>query len=235
MTGLTRILRRSVKGSLFRGYILHHRLLHYIGVLPHSRSFGFERGTPVGRYYVENFLRTNASHVHGRCLDFGDDRYRSFFPLATSYEVVDVTPKDGVDYVCDIHDATSMPQAAFDTIICLQVFEHLAWPEKAAESIAQLLKPGGTLLLTAPFINPVHYVPTDYRRFTPECLTMILEQARLVVDEVTFGGNSLVGTGSLLGMVTQDFSNRELDLKDPVYPYNILVRARRPLDKDDTP
>jgi SAM-dependent methyltransferase len=230
MNRLTKWLKHTIKAGLFRGYIIHHRLLHNIGVLPYSRNFGFERGTPVGRHYVESFFRKHASSVRGRCLDFGDDRYRSFFPLTSSYEVINLTPGDGVDYVCDVHDVTSMPQAAFDSIICPQVFEHLAWPEKAAESIKRLLKPGGILLLTAPFINPVHYVPTDYRRFTPECLAMILEDAGLVIDEISFGGNSLVGTGSLLGMVVQDFSKRELDHKDPVYPYNVLVRAHRPED-----
>ena len=84
------------------------------------------------------------------------------------------------------------------------------------------------LLLTAPFINPVHYVPTDFRRFTPECLEMLLRDAGFEIDSVDFGGNSLVGTGSLLGMVQEDFSVKELELKDPIYPYNVLVRAHRP-------
>ena len=121
-----------------------------------------------------------------------------------------------------------MPLASFDSIICTQVFEHLAYPEKAAESLRLLLRPGGVVLLTAPFISQVHYVPTDYLRFTPDCLRLILEGVGLVVDEVDFGGNSLVSTGSLLGMVQEDFSDAELDQKDPVYPYNILVRAHRP-------
>lgn len=216
---------RGVKSILFRLYVLHHRWLHRIGVLPYSRTFGAERGQPVGRYYVDKFLRENAHLVRGRCLEFGYARYRPLFPHAEIYQVIDVTPRPGVDIVCDIHDVSALPAATFDAVICTQVFEHLAHPELAARSIATLLKPGGLLLLTAPFINNVHYDPTDFRRFTPECLEMILRDAGFQVQYVSYGGNSLVGTGSLLGMVTEDFTVAEMDKKDPVYPYNVLIRA----------
>src|SRR5262249_24270557 len=121
-----------------------------------------------------------------------------------------------------------MPLEHFDAVVCVQVFEHLVYPERAANSLFRIMSPGAVLLLTAPFINPVHYVPTDFRRFTPECLEMTLRDAGFVVELVDFGGNSLVGTGSLLGMVQEDFTTRELDAKDPVYPYNVLIRARKP-------
>jgi SAM-dependent methyltransferase len=223
-----KIARKALRIAMFKPYILHHRFLHWLCILPFSRSFGWESGTPVGRYYVEQFLRRNSHLVQGRCLEFGSPRYKSFFPLAGAYEVVSISEAPGVDHVCDIHDIGSMPEGVFDSIICTQVFEHLAFPERAAASLLRLLKPGGVALVTAPFINPVHYEPTDYRRFTPDGLRLVLESAGLVVEEVDFGGNSLVGTGSLLGMVQEDFTLGELERKDPVYPYNVLIRARRP-------
>jgi len=224
------MLKRLVKKLFFRIFIFEFRLLHRWGVLPYGNLFGFGRGLPVGRYYVENFLRDNASYVKGRCLDFGDPRYKSFFPQATQYEVLNISPGPQVDFVTDIHDLQNIPLQAFDAIICPQVFEHLAYPERAAVSLFELLKPGGVVLITAPFLNPVHYVPTDYRRFTPECLTMILQDAGLSVDFVSFGGNCLIGTGSFLGMVTEDFTKEEMDRQDPIFPYNILIRASRPLE-----
>jgi SAM-dependent methyltransferase len=228
-------MKRLIKKTLFYSYILHHRLLHRIGVLPFDRDFGSSRGTPIGRYYVEKFLRENADRVRGRCLEFGDARYKALFTGAEKYEVVNIKPGPGVDYVCDIHDTRSMPQETFDTIICTQVFEHLAWPEKAAVSLYGLLRPGGLLLLTAPFLNPVHGLPADFRRFTPGGLDLILRGAGFVMDSVDFGGNSSVGLGSLLGMVTEDFTTTELDVKDPVYPYNCLLRGHRPAAGETVP
>jgi SAM-dependent methyltransferase len=225
---LKQILTQTIRLILFKIYVQMHRFLHSIQVLPFSRTFGVERGSPVGRYYVENFLRENAESITGRCLEFGDDRYKSYFPKVTQYEVVDIIEHPGVKYVCDIHEPTGMPKDYFNAIICTQVFEHLAYPEKAANSLYGLMAPGGILLLTAPFINNVHYGPTDFRRFTPECLDMIIKEAGFDVEIVSFGGNSLVGTGSLLGMVQEDFSKIELEIKDPVYPYNILIRAKKP-------
>jgi SAM-dependent methyltransferase len=227
---LKQSLKEAARYSLFKLYVNLHRFLHSINVLPYSRNFGLERGSPVGRYYVEKFLRENALSIVGRCLEFGEDRYKSYFPKATEYEVTDVVERPGVKYVCDIHEPKGMPKDHFNAIICTQVFEHLAYPERAAKSLYELMAPGGILLLTAPFINPVHYVPTDFRRFTPECLEMIIKEAGFDVEIVSFGGNSLVGTGSLLGMVQEDFSVAELEKKDPVYPYNILIKARKPGD-----
>jgi SAM-dependent methyltransferase len=226
---LLKTILKLPRAFLFRLYVYHHRLLHRLGVLPYDRHFGFARGTPVGRYYVEKFLRENAHYVKGHCLEFGDSRYKSFFPAAERYEVLDLTPGKGVDYACDIHDPVGVPEATFDSVICTQVFEHLAWPEKAAAVLFRLLKPGGVLLLTAPFLSQVHGVPSDFRRFTPDCLAMILKEAGFVVESVDFGGNSNVGLGSLLGMVQEDFSRAELERKDPVYPYNVLIRATLPL------
>jgi SAM-dependent methyltransferase len=221
-------MKRTLKRFFFYIYILHHRFLHRIGVLPYDRHFGVGRGTPVGRYYVDKFLKENAEFVRGRCLEFGNARYKSFFPGIGKHEVVDISAHAGVDYVCDIHDATGIPKGTFDAVICTQVFNQLAWPEKAAVSIFQLLRPGGVLLLTAPFLNPVDKAPTDFRRFTPDALDLILRAAGFAIDSISFGGNSNVGLGSLLGMVMEDFSIAEMEVRDPAYPYNCLIRAHRP-------
>jgi hypothetical protein len=90
------------------------------------------------------------------------------------------------------------------------------------------IAPDGVLLLTAPFINQVHYDPTDFRRFTPNGLELILRDSGFEMEVVDFGVNTLVGTGSLLGLVQEDFTPAELDKKDPVYPYNVLISARKP-------
>ncbi|SRR6266581_7929880 len=66
-----------------------------------------------------------------------------------------------IDLVCDI---TAIPEqdAAFDAILCSEVLEHVPDPTKALDEFARLLKPGGKLILTAPFASLVHLAPYHY-------------------------------------------------------------------------
>lgn len=66
-----------------------------------------------------------------------------------------------IDLVCDII-AIPEPDASFDAILCSEVFEHLPDSTKALDESARLLKPGGKLILTAPFASLVHFSPYHY-------------------------------------------------------------------------
>ena len=66
-----------------------------------------------------------------------------------------------IDIVCDIVNIPE-PDAAFDAILCSEVFEHLPDPLKALDEFVRLLKPGGVLILTAPFASFVHFAPYHY-------------------------------------------------------------------------
>jgi len=213
---------------LLKLYCSLHRYLHRSNALPLSRNFGVERGTPVGRYYVEQFIQSNCNDVQGDFLEFGATaRYKKYFNNYDTYDTISVLNEQGITYIADIHNIDELPDKKFDCIVCTQVFEHLKNPESAAKSLYFLLKEDGILLFTAPFINNVHGCPNDYRRFTLDGCRLILEGAGFVIDQIDFGGNCMVSTGSLLGMVVEDFTAQDLDLKDSVYPYNILIRAVR--------
>ena len=44
-----------------------------------SRDFGFDRGTPIDRYYIESFLSTHASDIRGHVLEVADNTYTRRF------------------------------------------------------------------------------------------------------------------------------------------------------------
>ena len=66
-----------------------------------------------------------------------------------------------VDLVCDVVDIPE-PDASFDAILCSEVLEHLPDALKALDRFARLLKPGGKLIVTAPFASFVHFAPYHY-------------------------------------------------------------------------
>ena len=66
-----------------------------------------------------------------------------------------------IDLICDI---TSIPEpdASFDVILCSEVLEHIPDPLLAIDELSRLLKPGGKLILTAPFASMVHFAPYHF-------------------------------------------------------------------------
>ena len=66
-----------------------------------------------------------------------------------------------INLVCDIA-AIPEPDESFDAILCSEVLEHVPDPIKVIDEFARLLKPGGKLILTAPFASLVHFAPFHY-------------------------------------------------------------------------
>jgi len=66
-----------------------------------------------------------------------------------------------LDIVCDI-TAIPEPDASFDAIMCTEVLEHLPNPAMAIKEFSRLLKPGGQLIVTAPFCSLTHFAPYHF-------------------------------------------------------------------------
>lgn len=94
-----------------------------------------------------------------------------------------------LDIVCDI-TAIPRPDAYFDAIMCVEVLEHLPEPGKAIQEFSRLLKPGGHLVITAPFCSLTHMAPyhfcTGFSRYWYE---KHLEEHRFRIIEIVPNGN----------------------------------------------
>ncbi|MFN7752496.1 MAG: class I SAM-dependent methyltransferase [Pseudomonadota bacterium] len=66
-----------------------------------------------------------------------------------------------IDLVSDI-TAIPAPDSSFDAVLCSEVLEHVPEPGRALDEFARLLRPGGVLILTAPFASLVHMAPYHY-------------------------------------------------------------------------
>lgn len=92
-------------------------------------------------------------------------------------------------------------RASVDVVLCEQVLEHVIDPDAAVANLRGLVRPGGHVIVSTPFLIRVHELPAygmnDYWRFTPRGLRTLLERAGLDVDEVGAWGNRSVIAGNL--------------------------------------
>lgn len=91
--------------------------------------------------------------------------------MLTSYVGLDYPATAGALYGTRPHvfgDAAALPfaDASFDTVMLLDVLEHVSEPEAALHEASRVLVAGGRLLVTIPFAYPLHDLPHDYQRFT---------------------------------------------------------------------
>jgi len=79
---------------------------------------------------------------------------------------VDIDPARRPDLLANIETLESIGDGTVDAIFCLEVLEHVASPEAAAASIRRVLRPGGLLIGSTPFLLGIHDQPHDYYRYT---------------------------------------------------------------------
>lgn len=148
-------------------------------------------------------LITVAPSAHGRLLDVGcgNKPWRSLFaPYVNLYQGVeygetysqtaasDAANPDQPDF---FYDGRRLPfdDASYDTVVSFQVLEHTPTPQALVTEMARLLRPGGTLILSAPFSYREHEAPNDFFRFTSFGLSSLCTSAGLQVQQVVpFGG-----------------------------------------------
>lgn len=126
----------------------------------------------ITRVGLLDFISSNAHEIKGRILDVGcgEKPYANLF-AATEYIGIDIE-QSGHDHTrSDIdvfYDGLNIPfeDNSFDSIVCFEVLEHVFEPEKIIQEMYRVLKPGGKLMLTTPFIWNEHEIPYDYGRYT---------------------------------------------------------------------
>jgi SAM-dependent methyltransferase len=197
---------------------------------PLSRDFGYDRGTPVDRYYIEQFLESRRTAVRGRVLEVKDSTYTDWLgDGVTAKDVLDIDPKNPLaTIVADLADAATIPDASFDCFILTQTLQLIYEVHAAVTHAHRILKPGGALLATVPSVSPVvdDEQLTDYWRFTPaSCARLFRNVFRNGAVEVRTYGNVLTSIAFLTGMAHEELSPKELEAHDPRYTMLIGVSA----------
>jgi SAM-dependent methyltransferase len=201
-------------------------------VTPISRSFGYNRGLPVDRYYIERFLNVQAADVRGRVLEIGDNSYTYRFGgnRVTKSDVLHVAEGNPeATIIGDLATADHIPSNTFDCIILTQTL-HLIYDVSAAvATIQRILAPNGVALITFPGISQIsldEWSKRWYWSFTTLSARRLFSEAFPINNvRIEAHGNVLAATSFLYGLAAQELRRRELDVHDPQYEVLITVRA----------
>lgn len=217
--------------------VLARRVVVDFGVLgttrPISLNFGWDRGTPIDRYYVENFLALHADDVKGRVLEIADDAYSRRYggSKITKQDVLHLDVKHPkATLVGDLTQPHVLPDDAFDCIVLTQTLQLIFDLEQAVRRLHAALRPGGVLLMTVPGISQIdrnQWRDYWYWSFTAMSIRKLFERHFAPAMEIKTHGNVLAATAFLQGAALEEVDQAKLDVHDPAYPLVITLWAQK--------
>jgi SAM-dependent methyltransferase len=118
----------------------------------------------------------------------GDKPYGTWLKTATEHVGVDITSGPAVDLVVEPWERWPFPDDSFDGVLCTQVLEHVKDHEHVVAEMIRVLKPGGRLVVSAPFAYCEHGAPDDYQRFSAYGLANLFRGSCDVIEIRRQGG-----------------------------------------------
>jgi peptidoglycan/xylan/chitin deacetylase (PgdA/CDA1 family) len=204
-------------------------------VLPVSADWGYDRGTPVDRYYIERFLESHARDVQGAVLEVQEADYTRRFggDRVSRSDVIDVNPDNArANLTGDLRHLASVPADSYDCFILTQTIHVIDEMRDVVGAAARVLKPGGVLLATLPCTSRVcleYGRDGDFWRVTEAGARLVFGEAFPATHvETQAFGNVMTNAAFLEGLARQEVGAEEFETPDPYHPLLVGVRATKP-------
>jgi hypothetical protein len=209
------------------------KLSEILNAKPVSTVFGFDRGTPIDRYYIEKFLNRHRSMVTGDVLEIAENLYTKKFGSGnyTSHILHYDDSNPNATIVGDLCNTETLKQNAMNCFICTQTYNFIYNFRDAIKGSYFLLKPGGTLLATVASMSPISKYDADrwgdFWRFTPQSCQKMMEdyfsKEKILIEPL---GNSAVTALFMKGFAIEEIKKEvDLDYNDEIYPLVIGIKA----------
>jgi SAM-dependent methyltransferase len=179
------------------------------------------------RIRLDRAIASHAELAHGVLLDIGcgvKPFEKIFDPYVDEYLGLEYSPESGyrgnrADF-CG--DAAYLPlgDESVDTILCTEVMEHVPHPEKTIEEFARVLRSGGIVITTAPFVYPIHDA-YDFFRYSPDGLAAMMKRHGLTVEKVEPLSGTAVTLAAMLNLYWYDIG---FIWTKWLYPIGLILR-----------
>jgi hypothetical protein len=207
-------------------------------VAPFSTMFGGDRGTPVDRYYLHQFLERNRPCITGSVLEIQLPGYTERYgqDLRVSH-TVDINPQFDPTYRCDLATADDvLPASFYDCFLLPNTLQHLMNLPECLRQVLRVVKPGGVILASAAGLLPLIPDGPEYWRMSVAGWEQTVRRAWPGCEiRVESHGNCLAAVAAMLGLAWEELTPAELDVDDPRYPVLITIFCRKPADFDHGP
>ena len=188
------------------------------GPHPISRVFGYDRGLPIDRYYIERFLEMHRQDITGRTLEIGDDEYtRRYGDIRTTQrDVLHVHGRNpAATIVGDLAHAFHIPDETFDCIVVTQTLHLIYDIGGAITTLRRTLRAGGVVLATFPGISQLSH--DEWSGTWSWALSSQLARGLFATRfgernvSVEVRGNLLAAAAFLQGLATAELTSAQLD------------------------
>jgi SAM-dependent methyltransferase len=164
-------------------------------------EFAFDPDITFPSYFIRKRLlkaiRSLAPQLTGILMDFGcgSKPYRSLFEVDDyiGLDFENAGHSHANENIDVYYDGKNIPfqDDYFDSIFSSEVFEHIFNLDEILPELRRVLKPGGLMLVTCPFVISEHEVPNDFARYSSFGITHLLNKNGFEIESLTKTGNAV--------------------------------------------
>lgn len=220
---------------------MYRKRYNIIGVIsdmlpyPVSEQFATERGTPVDRYYIDDFLENHSQYIKGDVLEIEDNTYTKKFgkdKVRTSIVMDVCSTAPIVDFNANLETGEGIRDGVADCFILTQTLMYIFDLKSAARNISRLLKGNGTVLITCSGISQNSQRCMDnygaYFNFNVAVFErMFEEQNDMQIVDVGSYGNVKTVSAHINGLCCEDLQKEDFIQNDKCYPLIVYAMVKK--------